>query len=57
MIGIMKEGNAMNTEEQLRLVKKAIKGDPDAYGQLIAEHQEYLYKMAYLYVRDRKSVV
>lgn len=57
MIGIMKEGNAMNTEEQLRLVKKAIKGDPDAYGQLIAEHQEYLYKMAYLYVRNEDAAL
>ena len=51
------EGNAMNTEEQLRLVKKAIKGDPDAYGQLIAEHQEYLYKMAYLYVRNEDAAL
>lgn len=42
----------MNTEEQLRLVKKAIKGDPDAYGSLVSEHQEYLYKMAYLYVHN-----
>lgn len=36
----------MDTNEQLRLVKKAVKGNPDAYGLLIAEHQEYLYKMA-----------
>lgn len=42
----------MNTEEQLRLVKKAVKGNPDAYGKLIAEHQEYLYKMAYLYMHN-----
>ena len=47
----------MNAEEQIRLVKKAVKGDPDAYGRLIAEHQEYLYKMAYLYVRNEDTAL
>jgi len=47
----------MSAEEQIRLVKKAVKGDPDAYGALIAEHQEYLYKMAYLYVRNEETAL
>ena len=47
----------MSAEEQIRLVKKAVKGDPDAYGTLIAEHQEYLYKMAYLYVRNEDAAL
>lgn len=47
----------MSAEEQVRLVKKAVKGDPDAYGSLIAEHQEYLYKMAYLYVRNEDTAL
>ncbi|MCI8665590.1 MAG: sigma-70 family RNA polymerase sigma factor [Dorea sp.] len=47
----------MSAKEQLRLVKKAVKGDPDAYGALIAEHQEYLYKMAYLYVRNEAAAL
>ena len=47
----------MDTNEQLRLVKKAVKGNPDAYGLLIAEHQEYLYKMAYLYVRNEDTAL
>lgn len=47
----------MNAEEQKRLVKKAVKGDPDAYGKLITEHQEYLYKMAYLYVRNEDTAL
>ena len=47
----------MSAEEQIRLVKKEVKGDPDAYGTLIAEHQEYLYKMAYLYVRNEETAL
>ena len=47
----------MDTNEQLRIVKKAVKGNPDAYGLLIAEHQEYLYKMAYLYVRNEDTAL
>ncbi len=44
----------MSKEEQIRLVKKAVRGNPDAYGQLIAEHQVYLYKMAHLYVHNEE---
>ena len=43
--------------EHLRLVKRAIRGNPDAYGQLIAGQQEYLYKMAFLYMRNQEDAL
>ena len=39
-------------EETLRLVHKAIKGSNTAYGELIAEYQVYLYKTAFLYLKN-----
>lgn len=33
----------------IRLVRKAIRGSVDAYGELIAIHKDYLYRMAYLH--------
>lgn len=47
----------MDAKEQLQLVKKAVKGNPDAYGELIAEYQEYLYKMAYLYMCNEEMAL
>lgn len=47
----------MNTAKQLKLVKKAIKGNPDAYGELIKEYQDYLYKTAYLYVKNEETAL
>lgn len=44
-------------EKHLRLVKKAMRGNADAYGQLIHEHQEYLYKMAFLYMKNREDAL
>ena len=44
----------MDAVKQLELVKKAVKGNPDAYGELIAVHQDYMYKTAYLYVKDEE---
>ena len=43
--------------EHLRLVKRAIRGNPDAYGQLIAGQQEYLYKMAFLYMKNKEDAL
>lgn len=39
-------------EDTIKLVKKAIKGNMSAYGELIAEYQIYLYKTAFLYVKN-----
>ena len=44
-------------KECLHLVKKAVRGNPDAYGRLISEHQEYLYKMAFLYMRNQEDAL
>lgn len=38
----------MDTSEEFRLAKKAIHGNPEAYGRLIILYQEYLYKIAFL---------
>lgn len=40
-----------------KLVKKAIRGNADAYGELIRQHQEYLYKMAYLYMENKQDAL
>ena len=38
-------------KQEKALVKKAMRGSPKAFGDLIEAQQEYLYRMAYLYVR------
>lgn len=47
----------MDVEKQLKLVKKAVKGNPDAYGELIKECQDYMYRTAYLYVRNEETAL
>lgn len=42
---------------ELKLVKKAIKGDSDAYTELIKLHKEYLYKIAYSYVKNEQKAL
>ena len=39
---------SMDPSEKRKLARKAIRKNPDAYGALITEYKEYLYKMAYL---------
>ncbi len=39
-------------KDTTQLVKKAIKGSKTAYGELIAAHQIYLYKTAFLYLKN-----
>ena len=46
-----------DTTEHLRLVRRAIRGNPDAYGALITEHQDYLYKMAFLYMKNKEDAL
>lgn len=38
---------------EVKLIKKSIRGDYDAFGDLIKMHKDYLYKMAFVYVKDR----
>ena len=47
-------------DEEMRntkLAKKAVRGNADAYGQLITEYQEYLYKMAFLYMKNQQDAL
>lgn len=47
----------MNREEEIRLVRKAVRGNPDAYGQLIRQYQEYLYRMAFLQMKNEQDAL
>lgn len=47
----------MDTTEELRLVRKAVRGNPDAYGSLIVFYQEYLYKIAFLYMKNEQDAL
>lgn len=44
-------------KSQRGLVKKAMRGNPKAFGTLIQQEQEYLYRMAFLYVRNGAKVL
>ncbi len=39
------------------LVKKAMRGNPKAFGTLIEREQEYLYRMAFLYMREEADAL
>ncbi len=47
----------MNQQEIEKLVKKAIKGNRKAYGILIEEYETYLYKTAFLYVKNEQDAL
>ena len=47
----------MNHEDELHLARRAIRGDPDAYGELIRHYQEYLYKMAWLQMNHEDNAL
>lgn len=48
----------MNKDDKhQRLVKKAIRGNAEAYGQLILEYQAYLYKMAFLSMKNQEDAL
>ena len=38
----------MRKNASLKLVEKAVKGNKEAFGELIMMHQEYLYKLDYM---------
>lgn len=40
-----------------KLTKLAINGDSEAYGELMQRHKEYLYKMAFCYVKDEQKAI
>lgn len=41
----------------LKTVKKAVRGNADAYGVLINIHKEYLYRTAYLYAGNEQAAL
>ena len=47
-----KEAEGVKEEKMKRLVRSAIRGNVDAYGQLIEVYKTYLYRTAWLYVRN-----
>lgn len=47
----------MDSKEEIQLARKAIKGNPDAYGRLIETYQSYLYKVAFLYMKNEEDAL
>lgn len=47
----------MESREKRKVIKSAIKGNPEAFGLLIKSEKEYLYKMAYLYVKNEDEAL
>lgn len=47
----------MDSKEEIQLTRKAIKGNPDAYGRLIETYQSYLYKVAFLYMKNEEDAL
>jgi RNA polymerase sigma-70 factor (ECF subfamily) len=43
--------------EELARVKRAMRGNPTAFGELIQREQEYLYRMAYLYTHQEADAL
>ncbi len=41
----------------LKLAKMAVKGDREAFGRLIAMHQEYLYRLAYMHTKNEQDAL
>ena len=44
-------------KQERALVKKAMRGNPKAFGALVEREQEYLYRMAFLYVRHEADAL
>ena len=44
-------------EDTDRLVRKAVRGNIDAYGQLIEQNKAYLYRTAFLYCKDEENAM
>jgi len=47
----------MKNTVSLKLVEKAAKGNREAFGKLIIMHQEYLYKLAYMYTKNEQDAL
>lgn len=47
----------MDAKEMEKLVRKAIKGNARAYGRLVRDQKEYLYRMAFLYMKNEEDAL
>ncbi|ELC8443852.1 sigma-70 family RNA polymerase sigma factor [Clostridium perfringens] len=46
-----------NEVNEMKLIKESIKGNKESFGILIKNNKEYLYKMAFLYVKDEQDAL
>lgn len=46
-----------NEVNGMKLIKESIKGNKESFGILIKNNKEYLYKMAFLYVKDEQDAL
>lgn len=46
-----------NELNEIRLIKESMKGNKESFGILIKKNKEYLYKMAFLYVKDEQDAL
>lgn len=44
-----------NKLNEIKLIKESMKGNKESFGILIKNNKEYLYKMAFLYVKDEQD--
>lgn len=47
----------MKNKVSLKLVEKAARGNREAFGELIIMHQEYLYRLAYMYTKNEQDAL
>lgn len=56
----MRKEKANVTEKdpcELKKIREAMRGNLQAYGDLVTSHQDYLYRIAYLYTRDEQMAL
>ncbi|MFQ6848329.1 MAG: sigma-70 family RNA polymerase sigma factor [Clostridium perfringens] len=46
-----------NKLNEIKLIKESMKGNKESFGILIKNNKEYLYKMAFLYVKDEQGAL
>ncbi|AMN34757.1 sigma-70 family RNA polymerase sigma factor [Clostridium perfringens] len=46
-----------NKLNEIKLIKESMKGNKESFGILIKKNKEYLYKMAFLYVKDEQDAL
>ncbi len=53
----MKVTDTMKNTVSLKLVERAARGNREAFGELIMMHQEYLYRLAYMYTKNEQDAL